>query len=379
MFVTHRASTQHAEVGLSMDEALAATNHPCSAPTLYRRAARSRSTRTEPETITIPENGSTDIINCEDRPPPDIVLRRGGSSSINGEASSAMSSLSPSRSPPASNLRRSKRKRCPTNPNILTAEQSTMEDSTTTPASSEVEAATTALNNRKMPKLTAYQANHNLFAVRVKSLSDQEKYKRALKEATTLVKRGEMGRRKAVRLMNERYQLTRKSERLLTKSTVSDYVAKGLIGSSPQKRGPLPKLPKDFNMLLNAHIEMKQLEGVQESKPRHIKALIGAAVRDTDRDSMSRDYLYRRFRKEMCATVAPTKPMQMEERRGLWTTYNNLNDWFNGAKKIMIDLGFAEDKPMRVVDIFRGRESEMPCEIDRKSIRYCVFYPPLCH
>ena len=168
-------------------------NHPRSAPTLYRRATRSRSTRTEPETKTIPENG-----NGEDRPPPDIVFRRGGSSSINGEGSSAMSSLSPSRSAPASNLRRSN--------------------------------------------------------------------KRALKEATTLVKRGEMGTRKAVRLMNERYQSTRKSERLLTKSTVSDYVAKGLIGSSPQKRGPLPKLPKDFNMLLNAHVEMKQLEQHQESE-----------------------------------------------------------------------------------------------------------------
>ena len=232
------------------------------------------------------------------------------------------------------NLCWSKRKHCPTDrgmgddvsPTILTAELSIMEDSTTTPASSEVAAATAALNNRKMPKLTAYQANHNLFAAQVKSMSDREKYKRALKEATTLVKEEEMGIRKAVRLMNEKYQLTRKSERLLTKSTVSDYVTKGLIGASPQKRGPLPKLPKDFNTLLNAHVEMKQLEGVQETKPRHIKALIGAAVRDTDHDDMSRDYLYRKFRKEMCATVAPTKPMQMEERPGLWTTHNNLND-----------------------------------------------------
>ena len=87
--------------------------------------------------------------------------------------------------------------------------------------------------------------------------------------------------RKATRTMNGKYELTKNSEKMLRKSTISNYIAKGLIGVSPLKQGPARKMPSEFNKLFNARVEMKQLEGVQESKPKHIKALIGVAVRET--------------------------------------------------------------------------------------------------
>ena len=55
----------------------------------------------------------------------------------------------------------------------------------------------------------------------------------------------------------------------------------------------------------------------------------------------------------------------MEERRSLWTTFPNLNRWFDGTKECLIHLGFAEDKPMRVAEIFEGVMAP-PCLIDGK-------------
>lgn len=118
--------------------------------------------------------------------------------------------------------------------------------------------------------------------------------------------------------MNEKYILTsNRSSKKVTKQTVLNYLNKGLTGSSPLKRGPEAKLPPVFNSLVQAHVDMKQLEGVSETKHRHVKALIGASLRETKYDGMNRDYLYRKFRKEQCDSVVPTKQLQVEERRGI--------------------------------------------------------------
>lgn len=80
----------------------------------------------------------------------------------------------------------------------------------------------------------------------------------------------------------------------MTKQTVLNYQNKGLAGSSPLKRGPDVKLLSASNFLVQAHIEMKQLEGVSETKPKHVKALIGASFQETNYEGMGmsrEDYL----------------------------------------------------------------------------------------
>ena len=109
---------------------------------------------------------------------------------------------------------------------------------------------------------------------------------------------------------------------------------------------------------------MTQLEGKEETKPRHLKALIGAALKNTPFEDFSQIKLYRRFREKYPDTVNPTRAMEMEERRSLWTTFPNVNKWFDGSKKCLIQYGYAEDKPMRVVDIFKG--TSLPFPIDGK-------------
>ena len=77
--------------------------------------------------------------------------------------------------------------------------------------------------------------------------------------------------------------------------------------------------------LLECHISMIQLEGKEETKPRHLKSFIGVALRNTDFKNYSANNLYSRFRDKFPATVNPTRAMEIEERRSLWTTFPNVN------------------------------------------------------
>ena len=136
------------------------------------------------------------------------------------------------------------------------------------------------------------------------------------------------------------------------------------------KQGPKAQLPPDFFEILAVHVSMKQLEGVNEEKPRTLKALIGAALMNTKFEHFSTDYVYRKFRSKYPDVVEPTKIMQMEERRGLWGTFKNLNTWFDGSKKCLIQYGYAVDKPMRVVDLFRGWALPIK-DLDGEHFHFC--------
>ena len=115
---------------------------------------------------------------------------------------------------------------------------------------------------------------------------------------------------------------------------------------------------------------MAQLEGVGETKPRVMKALFGAALKNTQFESMSIESTYKLFRERYPDTCAPTRAMDIEEQRMLWTTYPNVNRWFDGTKACLIHYGYVEDKPQLVTDIFKGRTP--PCDIDREYL--CLLF-----
>jgi hypothetical protein len=159
--------------------------------------------------------------------------------------------------------------------------------------------------------------------------------------------------------MNTKHKL---KGRTLAHSTIRNYIKKKKIGKLPEKRGPMGTLPLLFWDLLNCHVSMSQLEGKAETKPRHLKALIGAALMNTSYDHLNVKNIYSQFRRKYPATVCPTRMMEIEEQRSLWPTYLNVKKWFDGTKRCLIQYRYAEDEPMRVVDIFKGRELPFPIE-----------------
>ena len=183
----------------------------------------------------------------------------------------------------------------------------------------------------KRPRLTGKQANYVQSKAKESKKESDEIYKAALKEATTLYKSksNKLGLRRIAADMNNKDKLRK---RKLNHETVHQYIGKNKIGQSPDARGPLSKIPMPFCDLLNCHIAMTQLEGKEETTPRFLKVLIGAALMETEYSHLSAENIYSRFRDKYPDTVCPTKIMEMEERRHLWTTYPNVNNWFSGSK-----------------------------------------------
>ena len=65
--------------------------------------------------------------------------------------------------------------------------------------------------------------------------------------------------------------------------------------------------------LLNSHILMKEMKGIEEAKPRNIKALIDGALMSTKYAWMSEVHIYQAFQENFLDTVNPTNAMEMEE------------------------------------------------------------------
>ena len=77
-------------------------------------------------------------------------------------------------------------------------------------------------------------------------------------------------------LMNDKYKLNGKKK--LNRMTMSNYILKGLVGSSPLKKGYKPRVPNTLLELMRVHISMCQVSGLHEAKSQTIKAMIGAAI-----------------------------------------------------------------------------------------------------
>ena len=97
----------------------------------------------------------------------------------------------------------------------------------------------------------------------------------ALAEATTMYasRTNKLGARKIAIQINRKHSL--KKPHALNHATIINQVKQKRVGRSPQKKGPPSKIPICFWELLNYHISMTQMEGREETKPRHLKALIG--------------------------------------------------------------------------------------------------------
>lgn len=177
-----------------------------------------------------------------------------------------------------------------------------------------------------------------------------ELYKLALKEATRLYTNG-------AALFNKAQQ-DDPHELLQTRGE--------LVDTSCLKKGPSVSLPPVLLELIYAHVSMSQLSGNGECKPRKVMGLIGAAIANTEYYSkFSVLYVYRNLRERFADTVQESKVMNVEDCCMNWTTYPNLNIWFDGTKAELIHYGYVEDTPQPVRDIFAGKP--MPFDVPGKD------------
>jgi len=125
--------------------------------------------------------------------------------------------------------------------------------------------------------------------------------------------------------------------------TIKRYVDDGKAGISPKKKGrPSTNIQEStFLILCNAYesfVRINQINGT--TTPREILAAkIKAVIGKTEICSFK---LLDRIIKETALDFLASKSESVEQRRILWTSYNNLKMWFNSWCEAIEVLGFAE-------------------------------------
>jgi hypothetical protein len=169
------------------------------------------------------------------------------------------------------------------------------------------------------------------------------RYKIAFKESTNLLANEEHLEpvQKMVGRLNELHNLDGKKK--LTKSTVYRAVKAGMVGQSPLKKGPPSKIPDILLQVAATHSEVSQV-GDGELKGRNIKRLIGASVLGTPyHGTFKVESAWKKLRSKFPQSVQAAKKMSVEDARAQWTTHDNLDQWFDDARRDLLQSGLVTD------------------------------------
>ena len=146
----------------------------------------------------------------------------------------------------------------------------------------------------------------------------------------------------------------------LTPRTISRYVKEGMAGTSPQKKGPEGKLPRETYLCVcdafESYVRISQINGdeidaTQKKLAERVNSVVGI---DLDGSLKNKNGLINRVLRDTGVPLKAAKSQPVEERRLLWTTWSNLKTWFDSWESDLVSLGFAfkndEDETIITVD-----------------------------
>ncbi len=169
------------------------------------------------------------------------------------------------------------------------------------------------------------------------------RYKAAFKDATNLVVANTGKPVKAIReRLNKAFHHDGKKR--LARSTVYKATKCALVGVSPMKKGPAQKIPEKSMALVATHAEVCQV-GDGELKGKDLRRLIGASMIGMPHANEYKIKSVRRKTRTVSqdALQAATK-IADEDALAQWTTYNNLNQWFDNVKNDLLKTGLVDDE-----------------------------------
>ena len=148
--------------------------------------------------------------------------------------------------------------------------------------------------------------------------------------------------------LNRKYNLVRqKGKRQLARSTVTRSVQQGRVGVSPCKKGPRPKIPDILLDVTATHSEVSQVGTGGELRGKDLKILMGAAALGTPYEGTFKiESAWKKLRKVHPEKLQAANVATGEDARIKWTTYQNLQRWFDDAKADLLDSGLAFNNPV---------------------------------
>jgi hypothetical protein len=132
----------------------------------------------------------------------------------------------------------------------------------------------------------------------------------------------------------------------LNSSTLRRYVNQGHIGRGRLHRGPRGIVidGDTYPSLLEAYVTHCQLLQANCRKEPNMKDLVTqtkVAMNIEDRRTVE-SLVQNRLRSDAAGTFKASKQYDQEARRIAWTTFSNLNTWFDSFEKHCVELGFAQ-------------------------------------
>jgi hypothetical protein len=133
------------------------------------------------------------------------------------------------------------------------------------------------------------------------------------------------------------------------------------------EEGPSSRIPQVIMEEVAAHAEVSQI-GEGKLRGQEIKKLIGAAVLGTEFDDQFTTELgWKKVRTEFPEQLQAANKMCTDNARVQWTTQNNLEQWFDNAKRDLIETGLVLDE--EVQDINGTLISELDFQSDEVCCR----------
>ena len=216
-------------------------------------------------------------------------------------------------------------------------------------------------------RLSSKQASVARLEAKRTKLDYDGRFKAAFKDATNLVAQniGTKGSEPVQSIctrLNLGYNLV--GPKCLKRSTVYQAAQNGLAGTSPKKRGPAPKIPMILLEVAATHSQVCQA-GDGELKSKDIKRLIGASIEGTEYEgAFEIESVWRKLRTTFPEKLQAAKKISVEDARAQWTTFDNLNQWFDDVKKDLIRTGLVDD--IEVLDEEGNMVSEVFFKKDTK-------------
>ena len=86
--------------------------------------------------------------------------------------------------------------------------------------------------------------------------------------------------------------------------------------------GPPPKISNTLLRVMSTHCTMKQVSGKGEAKPKHIRSVLYAAVKNTSHESIAKiENIYRKVLTTQVDGMINSSQLDVEDIRMQWTTY----------------------------------------------------------
>jgi hypothetical protein len=161
-------------------------------------------------------------------------------------------------------------------------------------------------------------------------------------------------RQKPIRYRHSTNQIIKQVERefkvrghpvTLAKATINRYVRLGMIGEFPIHQGFCGQITTvAFKLLVLAsesHIQIAQVNSVSLKRLDIIRIINKCCGVVEGENGQIKTSLYDRVMKATSVLLDAAVSPAVEERRLMWTTYDNLNAWFRNWKDFLVEKGFA--------------------------------------